>query len=124
MANTYLGKTADVVLNLMEDFLFKGHHLFADNYYNSVALTHYLTNHQTYITGTLRKDRVGNPKPIINKKLNKGEMTWACNDEVTVTKWKDKRDVITIINAHNPEMVEVPNRNRKLKKKNKYRKGL
>ena len=31
-----LGKTAEIVLNLMGDFLGKGHHLYADNYYNSV----------------------------------------------------------------------------------------
>ena len=112
-----LGKTAEVVLNLMENFLFKGYHLFADNYYNSVALTRHFTNQRTYITGTLRKDRVDNPKSVIQKKLKKGEMSWMCDNEVTVTKWKDKREVLTISNAHKPEMVVVSNKNGKMKKK-------
>ena len=31
-------------------------------------------------------------------------------DDITVTKWKDKRDVHVISNAHKPEMVLVANR--------------
>ena len=82
-----------------------------------MALSHHLTNYQTYITGTLRKDRVGNPKDLIEMKLNKGDATWAGNGNVTVCKWKDKRDVYTISNAHVPAMVDVANRNKKITKK-------
>ena len=41
-------------------------------------------------------------------------MVWRINDDVTVCKWQDKRDVITISNMHRVEMVEVRNRNRKV----------
>ena len=112
-----LGQSGAIVLNLMHDFLDKGYHLFTDNYYNSVPLTHYLTSRSTYLTGTLRKDRVDNPKRVVNKKLKKGEVTWESNEEVSVWKWKDKRDVLTITNAHVPEMGDVTNRNGKTKKK-------
>ena len=55
------GQTAATVLKLMTQFLNNGYHVFTDNYYNSVSLTKYLSNHGTYITGTLRKDRKRNP---------------------------------------------------------------
>ena len=110
-----LGKSAEVVLDLMNGFFGKGHHLFTDSYYNSVPLTRYLTENQTYISGTLRKDRVDNPKSVTNSKLKKGQWIYACDNEVTVTKWKDKREVLVISNAHVPEMIQAPNRNGKMK---------
>ena len=111
------GQSGAILLNLMHDFLDNGYHLFTDNYYNSVPLTHYLTSRSTYLTGTLRKDRVDSPKRVVNKKLEKGEVTWESNEEVSVCKWKDKRDVFTITNAHVPEMGDVTNRNGKTKQK-------
>ena len=51
----------------------------------------------------------------MTKKLKKREMVWRRNDDVTVCKWKDKRDVITILNILNwVEMVEVRNRKGKV----------
>ena len=78
----------------MTPFLNKGYYVFTDNYYNSVSLTEYLSNHGTYITGTLRKDRKRNPKKVNGEK---------------VCKWKNKTEVLTISNAQNPEMVKVSN---------------
>ena len=83
----------------------------------TIIITHYLTSRSTYLTRTLRKDRVDNPKRVVNKKLNKGEVTWESNEEVPVCKWKDKRDVLTITNAHVPGMGDITNRNGKTKKK-------
>ena len=88
-----LGQTVATVLKLMIPFLNKGHHVFTDNYYNSVSLSEYLSNHGTYTKGTLRKDRKLNPK------------------------WKDKGEVFTISNAHNPETANVSNRRGKGKMK-------
>ena len=108
-----LGQSGAIVLNLMHEILDKSYHLFTDTYYNLVPLTHYLTSRSTYLTGTLRKDRVDNPKRVVNN----GEVTWESNEEVSVCKWKDKRDVLAITNAHVPEMCDVTNRNGKTKKK-------
>ena len=66
-----LGQTAAIVLKLMEPYLEKRHHLFTDNYYNSVSLTEFLSSKGTYITGTLRKDRKRNPRKVISTKLKK-----------------------------------------------------
>ena len=57
-----IGQTGAAVLKLMQPFLDKGYHVFTDNYYNLVALTNFLTTKKTYIAGTLRSDRKGNPK--------------------------------------------------------------
>ena len=64
-----LGQSGAVVVHLMEGFLDKGHILYADNYYNSVALTNFMTTKKTYICETLRADRTENPKDVVKKKL-------------------------------------------------------
>ena len=94
----------------MEDFLGKGYTVYADNYYNSVKLTKHLSKNQTYICGTLRNDRRGNPNEVTKKKLKKGELQWRRNGTVVVSKWKDKRDVLTISNKHKAELVPVKNK--------------
>ena len=49
-------------------------------------------------------------------KLNKGEVIYRSN-QVSVCKWKDRRAVYTISNAHVPEMMDATNRHGKVKKK-------
>lgn len=112
-----VGHAAEVVLHLMDEFLDKGYVLYTDNFYNSVSLTNLLSSRKTYICGTLRGNRKGNPKNIIDRKLKKGDCVWSRKDSVVVCKWKDKRDVLTISNMHKVEMVEVRNRNGKVAKK-------
>jgi hypothetical protein len=106
-----LGQTAAIVHNLMDGYLDKGHILFTDNYYNSVALTENMTERSTYIVGTLRANRKRNPQEgVVRKKLKRGEHEWSRSRSVVVCKWKDKRDVLTISNMHRVEMVPVTNR--------------
>ena len=101
----------------MTPFLSKGYHVFTNNYYNFVSLAEYLSDHGTYITGTLRKDRKRNPKKVIGEKVIKGDMIWRSKNDINVCKWKKQREVLTISNAHNPEMVKVSNRRDKEKMK-------
>lgn len=112
-----LGHTAGVVLHLLEDYLDKGYTVYMDNFYNSVTLTKLLNTRKTYVCGTLRNNRKGNPKDVVNRKLKKGECIWQQNGPVIVCKWKDKRDVLSISNMHAVEMVEVSNRNGKISMK-------
>ena len=44
-------------------------------------------------------------------------MMWRSKNDLTVCKWKDKREVLSISNAHNSEMVKVSNRRGKEKMK-------
>lgn len=105
------GKTNGIVLRLMEPYLNKGRHLFMDNFYNSIPLSeNLLHNYKTHTTGTLRSNRKGNPKEITDKKLKRGDHVWVRKGQVYISKWKDKRDVLSISTAHHPELVEVGNR--------------
>ncbi|KAG4067093.1 hypothetical protein HA402_000084 [Bradysia odoriphaga] len=103
-------KTQNIVLRLMEPYLSRGHHVYMDNYYNSIRLSERLLQSQTHSTGTLRSNRKGNPKDVIAKKLKKGELVWKRKGDVYISKWKDKRDVLSITTAHHPALIEVANR--------------
>ena len=103
-------KTSSLVLRLMKPYLNKGHHLFMDNFYNSIKLSKELLKHKTHTTGTLRFNRKGNPKEVTSKKLKRGEHVWRRNGPIYVSKWRDKRDVLSITTNHHPEMVEVTNK--------------
>lgn len=103
-------KTEKLVLNLMQPYLYLGHELYMDNYYNSVALSDKLLSCMTHTTGTLRKDRKDNPKDVIRKVLKKGEHVWTRKGKVYVSAWKDKRIVTMITTQHHPRMVTTRNR--------------
>ena len=112
-----LGHAGTVVSNLMENYLDKGYVLYTDNFYNSVSLAELMTQRSTHLCGTLRFDRKENPKVLTGTKLKKGEMVWRRSDEVVVCKGKDKRDVLTITNMHQPGIVDVTSKNGKVAKK-------
>ena len=112
-----LGQSGAIVINLMDGLLDKGYRLFVDNYYNSFELAQQLIKEKTYICGTLRSDRTSNPLDVTKAKLSKGEVVHRSRDGVVVSKWKDKRDVLTISNMHAVEMVETTNRRGNKKQK-------
>lgn len=103
------GHTFQVVMQVMEKYLGKGHTLYLDNYYNSVALADALMGKQTNMCGTLQQNREGNPADVINKKLKKGEYISRQKGDITVMKWRDKRNVLTISTTNGPEMENVVN---------------
>uniref|UniRef100_A0A1B6MBT2 PiggyBac transposable element-derived protein domain-containing protein n=1 Tax=Graphocephala atropunctata TaxID=36148 RepID=A0A1B6MBT2_9HEMI len=72
----------------------KGHSVFADNVYNSVPLAKALLEQNTYITGTLRADRLDLPTEVTSKKLKRGETEARYYDGIMVGKWQDKRPVL------------------------------
>ena len=112
-----LGQTGAIVMSLLTDFIGKGYTVYVDNYCNFVRGTQQLSSDKTYICGTLRSDRKGNPKEVTKKKLQKGEMIWRRAGTVSVCKWKDRRDVLTISSMHSVEMVEVKNKRGQVREK-------
>lgn len=81
--------------HLMSDLVNSGRVLYCDNFYNSVPLGKELLGKKTYICGTLRKDRRGNPKDLCSSKLKKGEVNATENQfGAKVIIWKDKRNVL------------------------------
>ncbi|CAH1973432.1 unnamed protein product [Acanthoscelides obtectus] len=102
-----------------------------DNYYNSIALAKKLLLKGTYVTGTLRANRKGNPSEITSKRLARGETVSKYSGGVTVGKWRDKRDVLFISTEFDGEMVQEENRRGESKQKpkaiimyNKYMSGI
>ncbi|KAJ8942949.1 hypothetical protein NQ314_009862 [Rhamnusium bicolor] len=124
-------KLEALVFSLMEPYLDNGHHLFMDNFYNSVSLAKKLLMRKTHCTGTLRSNRRGNPKTITNMKIKKGQHIWSRSGKVYVSKWKDKRDVLCITTKYHPKIVNVSNRFNQMKQKseeiakyNEYMSGI
>lgn len=112
----YCGKEKDpkeniptaVVMNLCDPLLDCGRTVCVDNYYTSVDLAHKLLERKTHLVGTLRKNRKNNPKPVIGKNLKKGEsISMESNTGIVVTKWQDKRDVLTLSTKHVGKIVKV-----------------
>lgn len=101
---------ASVVNEVAKNYLGKGHTIYMDNYYNSVALAKSLYKQKTHIVGTLRKNRKRNPKSVVTKKLKKGETIFRRSGSVLVQKWKDKREVLVISSRHKATMEETTNK--------------
>ncbi|KAJ8975404.1 hypothetical protein NQ317_001944 [Molorchus minor] len=73
----YAGKERDpnisvptkTVMFLAEKLLNAGRTIITDNYYTSLELANQLLNQKTHLLGTLRSNRRGNPKEVVNKKI-------------------------------------------------------
>lgn len=63
-----------VVMNLCENILDTSRSLYTDNFYTSVTLAQSLLKRKTHLVGTLRKNRINNPKAVTKAKLKKGEI--------------------------------------------------
>lgn len=101
------GHTYDVCMSLLSGLLNEGRTLFVDNFYSSVQLCKDLLSLETYLCGTLRSNRRGNPVGVSSKKLKKGDVYGEQNsDGIRVMKWVDKRPVLMIssVPSHKPEL--------------------
>lgn len=100
--------TEKVVISLLREKLGVGHSIFMDNFYNSVKLTKELLDNKTYVTGTMRANRKGNPPEVLSKKLKKGELVMQFSPEgICVIKWKDRKEILAISSEFNGHMEEV-----------------
>lgn len=124
--------TQKVVLKLMESHMNTGHALYMDNFYNSVHLTKRLLEANTYVTGTLRQDKKGNPKNLMTKKIRKNQVASMYSPEgICITKWKDKREICMISSEFCDQMTATRSRRgiesekpELIVKYNKYKVGI
>jgi predicted O-methyltransferase YrrM len=63
------------VLELSENLLNAGRILVTDNFYTRIELAKKLLQRKTYLLGTLRKNRKGNPPEVVKKKLKRGNLS-------------------------------------------------
>lgn len=100
-----------VVLNLCEPLLDSGRTLVVDNWYTSLPLAETLLNRKTHLIGTIRKNRKGLPKELIQTKLKVGEVKAMQNQRgISVIMWRDKRIVLMLSTKNKDETVEVQKR--------------
>ncbi|XP_057658777.1 piggyBac transposable element-derived protein 4-like isoform X1 [Diorhabda carinulata] len=100
-----------VVRKLMDGKLDVGHSLFMDDFYNSVNLVHELLERKTYVTGTLRSNRKGNPPQVILAKTRRGEVVdYYSGEGVGVLNWRHKRVVLMISSEFSGKMNDVTTR--------------
>lgn len=81
-----------VVSNLLSRVSSRGHAIYMNTYFTSLNIVSHLLHDRLYCTGTLRANRIGNPRDVIEANLRKGEVIQRWNQEgICVMKWKDKR---------------------------------
>lgn len=98
----------DVVMTLCGQLLNAGRVIVTDNYYTSMDLAKKLLEKQTNLLGTLRSNRKGNPKTVINKRLKKEELiTKQSEHGITVLKRCDKSDILVLSTLHGDETARV-----------------
>ncbi|KAG8223668.1 hypothetical protein J437_LFUL001776 [Ladona fulva] len=100
-------KLEETILTLLDPYLHRWHHVFQDNYYNSVKIAENLLEKKTRVYGTIRANR-GLPTEFRHeiKSLKKGEYAFCRRGEVMLLTWKDKREVRMISTIHNSSMGE------------------
>jgi hypothetical protein len=69
----------------------------ADNFFTSISFAKYLLEHDTYLIGTLRSNRVGSGTKVLADNLSRGEVYGLqSQDGIKLIRWKDKNDVLMI----------------------------
>ncbi|XP_050669427.1 uncharacterized protein LOC126968447 [Leptidea sinapis] len=110
------GHSEKIVLFLMQDLFNMGHSLYTDKYYNSVSLAEKLLEKRTYLTGTLKNNKVRNSS-IARVKLNKGTfLSWYNSRGVCITNYKNVRNVLMISTEHHATIIECTNKHGGLRK--------
>jgi len=84
-------KLQDTVISLLDRNLEHNHHLYQDNFYNSVKLAETLLGRNFRVCDTMRANR-GIPRDLEGegKRLNKGQSAFRRKGDVMVQVWKDK----------------------------------
>ena len=109
--------SSQIVLDLAEQYLESGRTVPNDSFYSSVTLAKMLLAHQTHLVGTLRKNRMGNPKAVTDAHLTKNEFVRReSEDGIVVAKWRSKREVLLISTKHDINMVDTGRKNRQNEK--------
>ena len=101
-------KPSKIVCTLAERLLKQGYLITMDNYYSSPELFDFLNEMETDAVGTVRSNRKGLPKEVVEKKMKKGEVAASYRKKLMALKWRDKRDICMLSSVHDAEMQTVP----------------
>ena len=95
-------KMSCIVLGLLDsvELLDMGHHVYFDNYYNSLDLIDLLHKRKTHACGTVRKNQKSLPLAVIQAKLKQGETGFCSKNNLLALKWIYKREVYILSGLH------------------------
>ena len=86
---------------LLSGYLDKGHTVFMDIFYSSLAVFDFLWARKTKAVGTCMPNRKELPRRnVVSKKLKRDECVFMRRDHLLCLKWKDTRDVLCLSTAH------------------------
>ena len=92
-----LGHAETIVMNLLDGLSGCYPTVVADNFFTSISLSKCLLAHDTYLIGTLKRNRTASGKEFLRRKLQRGEVYGLQNEEgIKLIIWKDKKDVLMI----------------------------
>ena len=122
------GLVSRVVMDLVEPYLNRNHRLYMDNFYTSPSLCVKLYEKGTLSCGTVRQDRKLMPASLMIKNTPKyrcGESTFLKHHNLTVVRWKDKRDVFALSTFHgNACDDDLPHKPKMIENYNKFMNGV
>lgn len=109
-------KLQDTVTTILTPYFGYWHHLYMDNYYNTLNIAEFLLQNKMRICGTIRANRL--PRCLKTKSLNlkKGESIFKRKGDILLQLWKDKREVRMISTIHKFEMVECTGKYKTMQK--------
>ncbi|XP_013407355.1 piggyBac transposable element-derived protein 4-like [Lingula anatina] len=110
--NIYTGKHDDttsqlpvstrVVLELVEAYYNKHHHVYFDNYFTSMPLLETLLVNGTYACGTVRLNRKGIPKELQAAKFKQsGEHLKLQKGDIMAVSWCEKKRKVSVLSSAN-----------------------
>lgn len=104
----------EVVMTLMEPLLGKNYKVYVDRFFSSPSLAKRLLEAQTYMCGTVMKNRAGMPKNFPSEQLNHGEMKTCQKNGISVFTWKDKKEVNLISTMSDNTFTETTKKDKKI----------
>ena len=97
-------KPLDICLRRLEPLSNRGHTLYVDSRYCNPELCHTLAAENTAVVGTVRANRIGMPKDLVQQPMQTGDSDFRRKNEVLRVRWKDRRDVFMLTTKQLPEM--------------------
>ena len=94
-------ETLDTVLKPYSN---KNHHVYMDNYYNSVETSEILLKNKIRTCGTIRINR-GVPESLGQTKLKVGQTAYRRKGDTLIQKWMSTKEIRLISNIHSAKML-------------------
>ncbi|XP_017762744.1 PREDICTED: piggyBac transposable element-derived protein 4-like [Eufriesea mexicana] len=106
-------KLEDTVLTVIEPYKNMWHHVYQDNYYNSVKMAKILLKNKVRLCGTIRKNR-GLPRSLQTLRLSRGQYEFRRNQQILLQVWNNgKRNVNMISTIHSAQLTESSSRSKR-----------